>query len=92
MHAAKGTLASRIQRQREEERLLATLDQCFADVTCSATEAPEHGREDLVNHAADALAQMKNERALQAETVLRLETKTARLRQSVEASTVGLSI
>ena len=85
LRAAKGTLASLIQRQRAEERLLATLDQRIADMTRRATEALDSGRDDLATQAADALAQMENERVLRAETVLRLETKTVRLRQSVEA-------
>lgn len=85
LRAAKGTLASLIQRQRSEERLLATLDQRIGDMTRRATEALENGRDDLATQAADALAQMENERVLRAETVLRLESKTVRLRQSVEA-------
>ena len=85
LRAAKGTLASLIQRQRGEERMLATLDQRIADMTRRATEALDQGREDLATQAADALAQMENERVLRAETVLRLESKTVRLRQSVEA-------
>lgn len=85
LRAAKGTLASLIQRQRGEERLLATLDQRIADMTRRATEALASGREDLATQAADALAQMENERVLRSETVLRLESKTVRLRQSVEA-------
>lgn len=85
LRAAKGTLASLIQRQRGEERLLATLDQRIGDMTRRATEALENGRDDLATQAADALAQMENERVLRAETVLRLESKTVRLRQSVEA-------
>lgn len=85
LRAAKGMLASLIQRQRSEERLLVTLDQRIADMTRRATEALDSGRDDLAIQAADALAQMENERVLRAETVLRLETKTVRLRQSVEA-------
>ncbi len=85
LRAAKGTLASLIQRQRGEERMLATLDQRIADMTRRATEALTQGRDDLATQAADALAQMENERALRAETVLRLDSKTVRLRQSVEA-------
>jgi phage shock protein A len=85
LRAAKSTLASLIQRQRAEERMLATLDQRIADMTRRATEAMTASREDLALQAAEALAQMENERILRAETVLRLETKTVRLRQSVEA-------
>ncbi|SEM95852.1 phage shock protein A (PspA) family protein [Pseudorhodobacter antarcticus] len=85
LRAAKGTLASLIQRQRAEERMLATLDQRITDMTRRATDALATGRDDLAVPAADALAQMENERVLRSETVLRLETKTVRLRQSVEA-------
>ncbi|RUS60927.1 PspA/IM30 family protein [Pseudorhodobacter sp. E13] len=85
LRAAKGTLASLIQRQRAEERLLATLDQRIADMTRRAAEAIDAGREDLAMQAAEALAQMENERVLRSETVLRLDSKIVRLRQSVEA-------
>ncbi|MGB3279170.1 MAG: PspA/IM30 family protein [Pseudorhodobacter sp.] len=85
LRAAKSTLASLIQRQRSEDRLLSTLDQRILDMTRRASESLEAGREDLATEAAEALAQMENERVLRAETVLRLETKTVRLRQSVEA-------
>ncbi len=85
LRAAKGTLASLIQRQRAEERLLATLDQRISDMTRRATEAMDAGRDDLAMQAAEALAQMENERVLRAETVLRLDSKIVRLRQSVEA-------
>lgn len=85
LRAAKSTLASLIQRQRSEERLLATLDQRILDMTRRASESLVAGRDDLATQAAEALAQMENERVLRAETVLRLETKTVRLRQSVEA-------
>lgn len=85
LRAAKGTLASLIQRQRAEERLLATLDQRIADMTRRATEAMDASRDDLAMQAAEALAQMENERVLRAETVLRLDSKIVRLRQSVEA-------
>ena len=86
LRAAKGTLASLIQRQRSEDRLLATLEARIGDMTRRAAEALEAGREDLALQAAEALAQMENERNLRQETVLRLETKTVRLRQSVEAA------
>jgi phage shock protein A len=86
LRAAKGTLASLIQRQRSEERLLATLEARIGDMTRRAAEALGADREDLALQAAEALAQMENERHLRQETVLRLETKTVRLRQSVEAA------
>lgn len=86
LRAAKGTLASLIQRQRSEERLLATLEARIGDMTRRAGEALTAGREDLALQAAEALAQMENERNLRQETVQRLETKTVRLRQSVEAA------
>jgi phage shock protein A len=85
LRAAKGTLASLIQRQRSEDRLLSTLDQRIADMTRRTTEAVQSGRDDLAMQAAEALAQMENERVLRGETVVRLESKTVRLRQSVEA-------
>ncbi|MFN3824229.1 MAG: PspA/IM30 family protein [Pseudorhodobacter sp.] len=86
LRAAKGTLASLIQRQRAEDRLLATLEARIGDMTRRAADALASGREDLALQAAEALAQMENERNLRQETVLRLETKTVRLRQSVEAA------
>lgn len=85
LKAAKGSLASLIQRQRSEERLLDTLNRRIATMTTRATKAIEAEEEDLALEAAQAIATMENEAQLRQDTVSRLDAQVTRLRGSVEA-------
>ena len=85
LKSAKATLASLIQRQRVEARALSALETRIADMTTRATAALEAGREDLARDAAQAIAEMENERTLRRETLDRLDARVLRLRASVEA-------
>lgn len=85
LRAAKVTLASLIQRQRSEARMLETLDGKISDMTQRAEDALNAEREDLAREAASAIAQMENERSLRQATLDRLDQKVARLTHSVEA-------
>ena len=85
LKAAKGTLASLIQRHRAEERLANALNAKITDMTTRATEALESGRDDMAAEAAEAIAGMENERGIRTETLDRLDQKVTRLRHSIEA-------
>lgn len=86
LKAAKATLASLMQRQRSEKRLLEALTARIDTMTVRATEALQAERDDLARQAADAIASMENEMQLREETVNRLETQVTRLRTSVETA------
>ena len=86
LSAAKVTLASLIQRKRSELKLVGALDGRIGDLTNRATEALEAGRDDLAAQAANAIAEMENERALRQSTIDALETRTGQLQLSVEAA------
>lgn len=83
--AAKGTLASLIQRQRSEARLLETLDTRLKTLTERATEALAAGREDLATDAAQAIADMENEREVRQQTQDRLDRRITQLKASIDA-------
>ena len=86
LKAAKGTLASLVQRQRSENRLLEALTARIETMTQRASEALDAGREDMAQQAAESIASMENEARLRQDTVDRLETQVTRLRGSVEAA------
>ncbi|QGX99907.1 PspA/IM30 family protein [Roseovarius faecimaris] len=86
LKAAKGTLASLVQRQRSEARLLEALTTRIRTMTNRASEAIAAGRDDMALQAAEAIATMENEARLRHGTVDRLEEKVTRLRSSVEAA------
>lgn len=86
LSAAKRTLASLIQRQRNEARLLETLEARIATLTTRASEALEAGRDDLAGDAAQAIADMENEQTTRRETLSRLDRRIVQLRASVEAA------
>lgn len=83
---AKSTLASLIQRKRGEERQIAVLQSRADDLSERGRSALGSGREDLATQAAEAIAVLENELALRRETLARLDTRTARLQTSVEAT------
>jgi len=86
LKAAKTTLASLVQRQRSEGRLLDALTNRCQTMLQRAAEAMEAGREDMAVQAAEAIASMENEAQLRQDTVDRLEGQVTRLRSSVEAA------
>lgn len=86
LKAAKATLASLVQRQRSETRLLDGLTGRIATMTTRATDALEADRADMAQQAAEAIASMENEARLRQETCDRLEGQVTRLRGSVEAA------
>ncbi|QFT97772.1 PspA/IM30 family protein [Roseovarius sp. THAF8] len=86
LRAAKATLASLIQRQRSEKRILDALQGRIDTMMRRAEDALASEREDLARQAADAVATMENEGQLRQGTVDRLEAKVIRLRGSVEVA------
>jgi phage shock protein A len=86
LRAAKGTLASLVQRLRSEQRQLDALNSRIADMTERARDALSKNREDLATEAANAIATMENEQTHRRETVDHLDAKVLRLRQSVETT------
>ncbi len=87
LRLAKATLASLIQRQRNEERQIAVLAGRVTDLTSRAKEALAAGRDDLGTEAAEAIAVMENELTLRRETQNRLESRVIRMQNSVETAT-----
>lgn len=83
--AAKATLASLIQRQRSETQARLALQNRITDLTGRAEEALKAGKEGMAREAAEAIAQMENERSLRDQTVERLDQKVLRLRTSIDA-------
>ena len=86
LRIAKGTLASLVQRQRNEGRQIAILANRIADLTSRGREAISAGRIDLGTEAAEAIAALENEFALRRQTQDRLKTRMIRLQNSVEAA------
>lgn len=85
LRAAKGTLASLIQRQRSEEKQRAALKTRISDLTKRAKEALDNDRDDMAEEAARAIATMENELTVREETLDRLDQKVMRLRSSIES-------
>lgn len=85
LRAAKGTLASLIQRQRSEAKQRAALKTRIADLTKRAKEALDQDRDDMAEEAARAIATMENELTVRDETLERLDQKVIRLRSSIES-------
>lgn len=85
LRAAKATLASLIQRQRSEKRQADGLDARIVDLMERAKSALADGKDALAEEAAQAIAQMENERAIRTQTLDRLDEKVVRLKSSIEA-------
>ncbi|MEP2530723.1 PspA/IM30 family protein [Shimia sp.] len=83
LKAAKVALASLIQRERAETRQMEALDGRISDLMARAGEALQGGREDLATQAAQAVADLENERSVRENTVHRLQNRILQLRQSV---------
>ncbi|NVO57185.1 PspA/IM30 family protein [Rhodobacteraceae bacterium B1Z28] len=86
LKAAKLTLASLIQKQRNENRQIEGLQSRVDDLMTRARQALADDRQDLVESAAQAVADLENELALRTQTVDRLEARILQLRHSVQAA------
>ncbi len=86
LKAAKLTLASLIQKQRNETRQIEGLRTRIADLMTRARQALADDRHDLVESAAQAVADLENELTLRTQTVDRLEARILQLRHSVQAA------
>lgn len=84
LQAAKGTLASLIQRQRKEAKQVAGLENKITDLTNRASLALEDKNDDIAAQAADAIAQLENELEVRRGTLDRLDRRIDQLRHSVE--------
>ena len=82
--AAKETLAALIMRERNEKRTLETLTTRIADLEERTRQALEAENETLARDAANAIAELENERAVRQSTVDKLSNKVQRMRLSVE--------
>ncbi len=86
LKAAKLGLASLIQRERNETRQIEVLSGRIEDLMVRAQGALDGGRDDLARQAAQAIADLENERAARVQTHERLEARILQLRQSVETA------
>ena len=86
LKAAKVGLASLIQRERSERRLVDQLADKIIELVTRAKAAMDAGRDDMASQAAQAIAEMENEQTRRMETLARLEQRIMQLRQSVETS------
>ena len=84
LHAAKGTLASLIQRQRAETKQVQSVQTRITDLTTRATMALKDGNDDMAAQAADAIASLENELEGRKQTVARLDQRISQLQHSVE--------
>lgn len=82
--AAKQTLASLIVRQRNEDRMLVTVETRVRDLESRARLALADGREDLAADAAAAIADLENERNVRRTTIAQLAERVSRTRSAVE--------
>lgn len=81
---AKTTLAALIIRQRNEQQTLTRLETQIADLETRARQALAAGREDLATEAANAIANLENERAVRQSTLAQLADRVARTQAAVE--------
>lgn len=84
LRAAKGTLATMIQRERSERRHLDQVEAQCCDLLTRARDALLGGREDLAQEAAEAVATLENEATIRRESLTRVETGVQRLRRTIE--------
>ncbi|MEO1549697.1 MAG: PspA/IM30 family protein [Pseudomonadota bacterium] len=82
--AAKMTLASLIGRERAERRAVEALTSRITDLESRARAALGDGAMDLATEAAQAIAELENEREARTQTLMTLGTKVRRLQGSVE--------
>ncbi|CTQ49079.1 PspA/IM30 family protein [Jannaschia donghaensis] len=84
MKAAKGTLATMVQRERSERRQLDQVEARCCDLLTRARDAMNGGRDDLANEAAEAVAQLENEARVRRDALSRVEVRVSRLRRTIE--------
>lgn len=84
LQAAKGTLASLIQRHRAEVKQVQGVEARIADLTTRAEMALKDDNEIMAAEAANAIASLENELDGRQQTVARLDQRIAQLRHSVE--------
>ena len=84
VNGAKQALATLILRQRAEQTALNLLRSRKAALEDRVRKAIAAGSSDLAMEGAAAIAEMENEEAVRAQTILRLDEKVSRLRHSVE--------
>lgn len=84
LQAAKGTLASLIQRQRAETKQVQSVQNRITDLTKRATDALDDENEEMAAQAANAIAVLENELEGREQTVARLDQRITQLRHSVE--------
>jgi len=81
---AKQALATLILRQRAEQTALSLLRSRKAALEDRVRSAINAGSNELAMEGASAIAEMENEEATRAQTILRLDERVTRLRHSVE--------
>ena len=81
---AKQALATLILRQRAEQTALNLLRSRKALLEDRVRSAIAAGNNELAMEGASAIAEMENEEAVRAQTILRLDERVTRLRHSVE--------
>lgn len=84
--AAKTTLAMQIQRLHAETSHLEALEARIKDIGGRIKAAMKAGEQDLAAEAAQALADLENERDVRFTTTRQLETHVEKLRASVDKS------
>ena len=84
LQAAKGTLASLIQRHRAEVKQVTGVETRIADLTKRAELALKDDNEIMAAEAANAIASLENELDGRQQTVARLDQRIVQLRHSVE--------
>ncbi|QHQ33993.1 PspA/IM30 family protein [Algicella marina] len=84
LRAAKATLAALISRHRTEQRQLEAVNDRLSDMTARAEEALKAGAEDLVLKAAQAIAELENERDTRQKAVESVTARVERMRDSLD--------
>jgi phage shock protein A len=84
LNAAKQALASVILRERQERLAADGVDRRIADLEIRARAALTAGSDALALEAAEAIAQLENERTVRRETLAQLTGRIARMRASVD--------
>ena len=86
LQAAKQTLASLIQQQRSETRMLSRVTLQQEELTIRATAALEAGDSNAATRAAEAIADLEYEATQRQATLERLSEKIGRLETAVHTS------
>ena len=84
--AAKSTLAGLIVRQRSEEKALMRISNQIRDLEERAQTALADGKENLALEAAQAIADLENEKATRSGSLEALSDRIEKIRLSIEKS------